>query len=138
MKNIILLGLFVYSGCLMAGNSKTPPHLECRLDKRTIEIDLSQKIITNDGATYKVDFFLDKANFGSCSFNIDSELSAEGKASPKNQTFISLRSCKFLSEEQSKDLIIAEKGFISYSIKEHGTLDILQKRKPLTCAFKKL
>ena len=136
MKNIVLLGLFIYSGCLMAGTSKTPPHLECRLDKRTIEIDLSQKLITNDGVTYKVDFFLAKANLGSCNFNIDSELFAEGKASPKNQTFISLRSCKFLSNEQSKDLKIAERGSISYSIKEHGTLDILQKRKPLRCAFK--
>ncbi len=137
MKKLILVSLFAYSSFLMASTSKALPHLECKIDKRTIEIDLSQKLINNDGFTYKAEFFLGSANFGNCSFNIDSELSAERTASPKNQIFISLRSCKFFSEKQSKDLVIAEKGTIIYNIKDKGTLDILVKHQPLTCTFKK-
>lgn len=137
MKTLVLVCLLIYPGFLMAGTSKIPPRLECKLDERTIEIDLAQKRINKDGVSYETEFFLGGANFGSCSFNIESELSAEGKASRQNQIFISLRSCKFFSEKLSRDLVIAEKGSISYNIQESGKLDILGKRKPLTCAFKK-
>ena len=125
------------SAAMAASSKKIPPHLVCKLDDRTIEVNLSQKLNSNTDFVYKVEFFLGTANFGFCTYKIDNELNAERSASPNNQLFISMQSCKFFSEKQSKDLIFADKGVISYSIKEHGILDILEKHKPLKCSFKK-
>ncbi len=117
-------------------SNKTLPTLVCKLDSRTIEIDLSQKITLTKDNAYKAEFFLGNAMFGSCLFKIVREFDAKGSQSPKNLIFLSKESCKFISEKQSKDLLVADKGSIIYNLREKATVDILLKRRALKCIFK--